>query len=95
MLYLHTSLDFGKLVPGADSWHCILELAFEQVLVSVWALLCFEKPNLLTNLAVKQSSRSSHCGTAETNPTNIHEDAGSVPGLPQGAGNPAFTCAVV
>ena len=26
---------------------------------------------------------SSHCGTAETNPTSIHEDVGSTPGLAQ------------
>ena len=26
---------------------------------------------------------SSHCGTAETNPTSIHEEAGSIPGLAQ------------
>ena len=25
--------------------------------------------------------RSSHCGSAVTNPTNIHEDVGSNPGL--------------
>ena len=24
---------------------------------------------------------SSHCGSAETNPTSIHEDAGLIPGL--------------
>ena len=28
-------------------------------------------------------SGSSHCGAAETNPTNIHEDAGLIPGLAQ------------
>ena len=28
-------------------------------------------------------SWSSHCGTVETNPTNIHEDAGSIPALSQ------------
>ena len=27
--------------------------------------------------------RRSHCGAVETNPTGIHEDAGSVPGLVQ------------
>ena len=27
--------------------------------------------------------RSSHCGAAEMNPTSIHEDAGSIPGLTQ------------
>ena len=27
------------------------------------------------------TSRSSHCGLAETNPTSIHEDSDSIPGL--------------
>ena len=31
----------------------------------------------------KGSVGSSHCGTAETNPTSIHEDAGSIPGPTQ------------
>ena len=29
------------------------------------------------------SSGSSHCGTLEINPTSIHEDEGSIPGLAQ------------
>ena len=28
-------------------------------------------------------NRSSHCGAAETHPTSIHEDVGSIPGLAQ------------
>jgi len=31
----------------------------------------------------KSTDRSSHCGSVETNPTSIHEDAGSIPGLAQ------------
>ena len=32
---------------------------------------------------------SSLCGTVETNPTGIHEDAGLIPGLARWDGNPA------
>ena len=31
----------------------------------------------------KEQCWSSHCGSVETNPTSIHEDAGSIPGLAQ------------
>ena len=31
----------------------------------------------------KKQNWSSRCGSAETNPTSIHEDAGSIPGLAQ------------
>ena len=32
---------------------------------------------------VEKEDRSSHCGSAETNPTSIHGDVGSIPGLAQ------------
>ena len=40
-------------------------------------------------------SGSSHCGTAEMNPTGIHEDVGWIPGLVQLAGALVLLWAVV
>ena len=43
------------------------------------ALWIYQNP---MNCTLKRSEFwNSHCGAAETNPTSIHEDAGSIPGL--------------
>ena len=38
---------------------------------------------LLGYFVKSEGTRSSCCGTAETNPTRIHEDVGLIPGLAQ------------
>ena len=40
-------------------------------------------------------TKSSHCGSVEMNPTSIHEDAGSIPGLAHWVKNPELPRAVV
>ena len=39
-------------------------------------------------LTFKTHVGSSHCGAVETNPTSIHEDKDSIPGLAQWIGDP-------
>ena len=39
---------------------------------------------------IKKVLGSSHCGRAVTNPTSIHEDMGSIPGLAQWVKDPAL-----
>ena len=37
-------------------------------------------------------SQSSHCGSAVMNPTSIHQDVGSIPGLGQQVKDPEWQC---
>ena len=40
---------------------------------------------------LKRVVRSCHCGSAEMNPTSIHEDSGSIPALIQWGEDPSFS----
>ena len=41
-------------------------------------------------ITIKHLSGSSFCGSVETNPTRIHEDEGSIPGLDQCVRDPSL-----
>ena len=65
--------------------------------LSVFHSLSGEHPGVLTRGRKKAGQckkecfvGSSHCGSAVTNPTSIHEDAGSIPGLAQQVKDPAW-----
>ena len=48
----------------------------------------------LAEASFKKTVGSSHHGSQVVNPTSIHEDAGSIPGLPQRVGDPVLPQAV-
>ena len=58
--------------------------------ISFWPFLEVWPIEIITNV-----SRSSHCGSVITNPTSIHEYAGSIPGLAWWVTDAALPWAVV
>ena len=58
----------------------------------LWIMLVFIKHKLWL---LKSSLGSSHCSSAVTNQTSVHEDVGSIPGLTQRVKDPLLPWAMV
>ena len=55
-----------------------------------WVLVDKTDTTCEVEKTLKEVTRSSHCGSAVTNPTSNHEDAGSIPGLAQWVRDPVL-----
>ena len=67
-------------------WVAAFCLLSNNFVVTAKAVSVYGSAHLFKN----PKMQSSHCCTAETNTASIHEDAGSVPGLPQRVRNLAL-----
>ena len=70
------SIFIMKRNPSLPIFRSITSRSFYYILLARFILI------LETNHS-QVALGSSHCGAAETNPTRIHEDAGSIPGFTQ------------
>ena len=89
--------EFEGLIPALAQWvkDPLLPRASVQLADAAWIPCCCGRgvgcSSDLTSWRVnfhkslvwplKKPTRSSHCGSAVTHSTSIHEDAGSIPGL--------------
>ena len=65
-----------------------------HVVISPLLVVCKEEVVLVLKCSKKSPCKtgiwSSHCGSTVTNPSSVHEDVGSIPGLAQWVKDPAL-----
>ena len=83
-----TSVSFFSNVEGKKGPISLINKLQEKIESPGGILRTFKKH-------IKKYMGSSHCGTAEMNPTSIPKDVGSIPGLAQWVKDLVFLCTVV
>jgi len=80
---LLTSNETESIIKKQKLWQAALPGEFYQTFKKEYQYFSnsSKKNNNNNNNSNNNNNRSSHCGSAETNLTSIHEDAGSIPDL--------------